>query len=1088
MSFGFNLSVTHINETCPGNGSLTFAVSNTDPAGTIVYVVYKLPDTTTPYASGPSNTLNGLTAGNYRIVARETVGGTTTTQQQDVTITTSFVPLSYSVSSVNEACSNNSTATVTVDAGTAVSYEIISGPVSFSSQASNSFSGLPAGIYRFRVTDSCGNSLVQAFTITVNPPLLSTINPSFTDPTPFSCNFIVANNTIVAAPGTVIAYPLIVDYTLYRPGGPTNIQIVLNSGDPLSQNISQTIPYDVNNDYIYSVVLTDACGITYPLNNFIVNNRILMTADVLPLPCNEYFFTINVMNFSGPYTMQFINAPATFNPTAFNSSYPGPLSLGSLTFGSATNPTPIGQYELDIIDSCGKTFTLEFEVEDKPPVINAAGGGFGCLSNEGQIAVSGSSSKIVTVIINSAPASYPSPLPHDISGFIDTDGVLNYAPVPQGDYILRVTDDCGNVFDPLEIKVPKYEDMGITIDVLPGCGVGNASLKIISNNSKLNSVKITAAPSGYAFPLPHDVSNNIVGSGELYLADLPTGTYTFDTKDDCNFTANETKLINGYAITNSSFSLVPDCGVFSIPLNFTSNITVAETFWLQKLLDPVAGIWGHPGTEAVYTEGTMPNPTNSRTLTNNSTNLNFTHTGVFRIVHYFTSYHNGADIKNGTVASENKSCIEILSPTLTFNDDVEIVDLFRVPCSTTGNFDVLLVANGNPPLTYRIIEKDGNPLLVDNGSSNTFNNLAPGIYKFQVEDTCGNSQSKIYDITDLTSLVTIYPTCPLFKCVPTITGNETFDLSAQSPIILGHQSTTDYTLSYHRSQSDADNNVNSITNFTAHDPTNNPETVYIRLIFNQLPNCYQTASFDLITGQTPTINLLPEYVECGGQTVTLNASIGNLPGTAYSWSNGSTAPSVMVSDTGTTTLTVTATNSYGTCNGNDLSCSTSDTVIVNIADVPEIERIDTRDWTDNENSINIVTTRPGTFEYSIDGITFQDNPAFLNLRPGLYTVYVRDVGRCRTVSEEIWLLNYPKFFTPNGDGYNETWYVKNSENEPDFKVYIFDRYGKLITGIISGVPGWDGKLNGKPLFSDDYWFTAYRQDGRIHRGHFTLKR
>jgi gliding motility-associated-like protein len=36
-------------------------------------------------------------------------------------------------------------------------------------------------------------------------------------------------------------------------------------------------------------------------------------------------------------------------------------------------------------------------------------------------------------------------------------------------------------------------------------------------------------------------------------------------------------------------------------------------------------------------------------------------------------------------------------------------------------------------------------------------------------------------------------------------------------------------------------------------------------------------------------------------------------------------------------------------------------------------------------------------------------------------------------------------FTPNGDGYNDTWSIHFSEHEPQLSVKIFDRYGKLIT-------------------------------------------
>lgn len=1088
ISYGFNLAITHTNETCAGNGSLSFTVSNTNPTGSILYFVYKLPDVTAPYASGPENILNGLTAGDYRIIARETVGSTTTTQQQDVTITSSFIPLTYTVTSVNEACSNNSTVSVTVDTGSGATYAIIFGPATFPPQASNTFSGLTAGVYRFKVTDSCGNSVVQAFTVTVNTTVLSTINPDFTDTSPSSCNFVVANNTIAAAAGTVIAYPLQVHYILHLPAGDTNIQTVLNSGDPTAQAISQTIPYLPTQNYIYEVILTDACGITYPANTFIVNNDVALSHTIHTLPCNRYYFTLNASDYSGTYTLQFTSAPATFNPTDFNSSYPAPYNQPSVDFGSQTNVVPFGDYTVTITDACGRTNTEQFSIDDIPPVPNPIGFSNGCAGTDGTIIISIANRKIVTAVITVAPASYPFPLPHNVTALIDSDGALTVTPVPLGDYVILITDECGTIYDPILLTVPPFENKGITISVLQGCGTNNASIKITSKNSKLTSVQITAAPSGFSFSLPHDISNNIVSTGELYMADLPAGNYTFSAVDDCSFTSTASELLEGYKIISSSFSLVADCGVFTIPLAFVDNVTTPETFGLQKVLDATTSIWGNPVTNAIYTDGTVPDGTNSYLLQNNATNLNLTFNGVFRIMHHFTSYNNGSDINSGLVTTEVKDCIDILSPTLSFTNALAINDVLRIPCSASGNFDVLVNTTGPSPLHYWIIEKDGEPFVVDNGTSNVFVNLTPGIYKFEVEDSCGNSVNRTFDVSDLASLVTIYPVCELLYCTPSITGNETFDLSAQSVLILGGQSTTDYTLSYHTSQADADSNSNPITNITAFNPTSNPETIYIRLIFNQLPNCYQTGAFDLITGQNPRINLLTDYVVCDGLPITLDASVGNLPTTLYSWSNGLSTPAVTISDIGTTTVSLTATNTYATCNATSFSCTASRDITVTIADIPEIDHIDSTDWTDNENSITIVTTHQGDFEYSLDGITFQNSPAFLHLRPGLYTIYVRDSGGCRTITAEIWLLNYPKFFTPNGDGYNETWYVKNSENEPDFKVYIFDRYSKLITAIVSNGPGWDGKLNGKLLFADDYWFTAYRQDGRILRGHFTLKR
>ena len=79
-------------------------------------------------------------------------------------------------------------------------------------------------------------------------------------------------------------------------------------------------------------------------------------------------------------------------------------------------------------------------------------------------------------------------------------------------------------------------------------------------------------------------------------------------------------------------------------------------------------------------------------------------------------------------------------------------------------------------------------------------------------------------------------------------------------------------------------------------------------------------------------------------------------------------------------------------------------------------------------------------------------------------------------------------FTPNGDGYNDTWQIKFSNAEPKLNVDIFDRYGKFIIRLKGGEVGWDGTYNGHELFSTDYWFVVTREDGKVYRGHFSLKR
>ena len=68
-------------------------------------------------------------------------------------------------------------------------------------------------------------------------------------------------------------------------------------------------------------------------------------------------------------------------------------------------------------------------------------------------------------------------------------------------------------------------------------------------------------------------------------------------------------------------------------------------------------------------------------------------------------------------------------------------------------------------------------------------------------------------------------------------------------------------------------------------------------------------------------------------------------------------------------------------------------------------------------------------------------------------------------------LNIPKFFTPNGDGINDTWNIKwnNISNYKIIEVNIYNRYGKILKKINSFDNGWDGTYNGKLMPPNDYW-------------------
>jgi len=138
-----------------------------------------------------------------------------------------------------------------------------------------------------------------------------------------------------------------------------------------------------------------------------------------------------------------------------------------------------------------------------------------------------------------------------------------------------------------------------------------------------------------------------------------------------------------------------------------------------------------------------------------------------------------------------------------------------------------------------------------------------------------------------------------------------------------------------------------------------------------------------------------------------------------------------------------------------------------------------------------VTGGNGNYEYKLDDGAFQDSNVFTNVSLGEHVVTVGDTNGCTGLTQNVFIIGYPKFFTPNGDGYNETWNVIGLIDQPNAIIYIFDRYGKLLKQIRPSGQGWDGTYTGQPLPASDYWFTVEYEElatTKVFRNHFTLKR
>lgn len=165
------------------------------------------------------------------------------------------------------------------------------------------------------------------------------------------------------------------------------------------------------------------------------------------------------------------------------------------------------------------------------------------------------------------------------------------------------------------------------------------------------------------------------------------------------------------------------------------------------------------------------------------------------------------------------------------------------------------------------------------------------------------------------------------------------------------------------------------------------------------------------------------------------------------------------------------------------------------------EHIEIIDNSDN-NTIRVRLSNNNTVAYEFQLLDrnfnivadYQSNATFTNLEEGIYLLNIRDKAGCGNRSFELSLLNFPDFFTPNGDGINDHWGIGGLERAyyQDATVTIFSRYGKLLGKFTLQDIGWNGMYGGNLLPSNDYWYEVrlVERDGTVRKihGHFSLLR
>ena len=173
---------------------------------------------------------------------------------------------------------------------------------------------------------------------------------------------------------------------------------------------------------------------------------------------------------------------------------------------------------------------------------------------------------------------------------------------------------------------------------------------------------------------------------------------------------------------------------------------------------------------------------------------------------------------------------------------------------------------------------------------------------------------------------------------------------------------------------------------------------------------------------------------------------------------------------------------------------TTMTIVVNPISVLTVTATNlSEDFEENQMILVSATGGSGSYEYQLDGGTWQSNAVFGYVTGCQeHTVAVRDAFGCSTIPEtSITIMEFPKFLTPNGDGYNDTWNIRCLRDDPTALISIFDRFGKLLNEFKPSRTAWNGTFNGSMLTGTDYWFvvkyTNDNGDEAQYRSHFSLR-
>jgi gliding motility-associated-like protein len=352
---------------------------------------------------------------------------------------------------------------------------------------------------------------------------------------------------------------------------------------------------------------------------------------------------------------------------------------------------------------------------------------------------------------------------------------------------------------------------------------------------------------------------------------------------------------------------------------------------------------------------------------------------------------------------------------------------------------------------------------------------------------CSSTSTVNLSVNLVNPTVTIPPVCDAENSED---GFASFDLNTADLVLTPSQ-----TVAYYETLEDAlleQNEIQTIddyTNLTAYE-----SIIYFRI--EEQNSCNGIGTLNLKVNRLPNLLKTQEkdYYVCENlplKFVTIDARLleGNPDNFTYEWFKDN---AVLAQNT--YSIQVNEPGNYSVIVTNVEGCTKTRVITVLNSSIAIIDVVNVVDATTGTNSIEIIINPSsiGNYVYALDDEDgfYQSSNKFDNVSTGFHTVYIKDINGCGVVQKVVAIIGAPKFFTPNNDGFNDRWKIEGISQffSPSTITYIYDRYGKFLHKIFALDDGWDGTYNGVLLPADDYWYVINLEDGRIVKGHFSLKR